>query len=45
MKRHIIEWTNKAELRKEKQSERAESCQDNLWNEIQLKGPERQKQT
>ena len=31
---------NKAELRpEEEQSEKAESCRENLWNEIQLKGP------
>ena len=40
MKRYIVEKTNKAELRLEEQSEKnAESCQENLWNEIQLKGP------
>ena len=40
--------TNKAELRPKEQSEeaeKAESCWVNLWNEIQLKGPSRQKQT
>ena len=31
---HTFERTNKAE-----QSEKAESCRENLWNEIQLKGP------
>ena len=36
---------NKAEIRPEEQSEKAESCWENLWNEIQLKGPYRQKQT
>ena len=39
MKRYIVEWTNKAEIRPEEQSEKAESCRENLWNEIQLKGP------
>ena len=39
IKRHIVERTNKAEIRPEKQSEKAESCRENLWNEIQLKGP------
>ena len=34
-----------AEIRPEEQSEKAESCRENLWNEIQLKGPSRQKQT
>ena len=28
-----------AELRLEEWSEKAESCWENLWNEIQLKGP------
>ena len=37
-KRYIIEWTNKAEIRPEEQSEKVESCRENLWNEIQLKG-------
>ena len=32
-------------MRPEEQSEKAESCRENLWNEIQLKGPYRQKQT
>ena len=45
IKRHIVERANKAELRPEKQSEKVESCRENLWNEIQLKGPKRQKQT
>ena len=30
---------NKAEIRSEEQSEKAESCRENFWNEIQLKGP------
>ena len=41
MKRFIAERTNKAEIRLEEQSEKAKSyqtCQENLWNEIQLKG-------
>ena len=38
--------TNKAEIiRPEEQSERADNCRENLWNEIQLKGPQRQKKT
>ena len=45
IKRYIVERINKAEIRKEEQSEKVESCQENLWNEIQLKGPQRQKQT
>ena len=39
IKRYIVERTNKAETRPEEQSEKAESCRENLWNEIQLKGP------
>ena len=39
MKRYLVERTNKAELRPEEQREKAESRQENLWNEIQLKGP------
>ena len=42
---YLVEWTIKAEIRPEEQSEKAESCRENLWNEIQLNGPERQKQT
>ena len=38
-KRLIVERTNKAEIRPEEQCWKAESCQENLWNEIQLKGP------
>ena len=44
MKKCTAEWTNKAETRPEEQSEKAESCRENLWNEIQLKGLQRQKQ-
>ena len=39
IKRHIVERTNKAEIRPEKLSEKTETCRENLWNEIQLKGP------
>ena len=39
IKRYIVERTNKAEIRPEEQSEEAESLGENLWNEIQLKGP------
>ena len=43
---YIVERTIKAEIRpEEEKSEKAASCQKNLWNEIQLKGPYRQKQT
>ena len=40
IKRCIVERTSTAELRpeKKKQIEKAESCRENLWNEIQLKG-------
>ena len=38
IKRHIVERTNKAEVRLEEQSEKMDSCWENLWNEIQLKG-------
>ena len=39
MKRSIVERTNEAEIRQEEQSEKAENCRENLWNEIQLKVP------
>ena len=39
IKRYLAERTSKAEIRPEGQSEKAESCQENLQNEIQLKGP------
>ena len=45
MKRYIVERTNKAEIRPEEQSQKTENRRENLWNEIQLKGPLRQKQT
>ena len=38
-KRYILEGTNKAEIRPEEQCEKAESFGENIWNEIQLKGP------
>ena len=38
IKRYIVESTNKAEIRPEEQCEKAESCQENLGNQIQLKG-------
>ena len=34
-----LKGPNKAEIRPEEQSEKTESCQENIWNEIQLKGP------
>ena len=36
---YIVERTNEAEIRLGEQSENRESCQENLWNEIQVKGP------
>ena len=39
MKRYIAERTYETEIRPEEQSEKTESCWENLWNEIQLKGP------
>ena len=39
MKRCLVEKTNKEEIGPEEQSEKVESCRENLWNEIQLKGP------
>ena len=39
IKRHIVERTSQVELRPEEKSEVAESCREDLWNEIQLKGP------
>ena len=35
----IVERTSKAEIRPEEQRLKEESCRENLWNEIQLKGP------
>ena len=43
IKRYIAERTNKAETRPGKQSEKTKSCRENLWNEIQSKGSQRQK--
>ena len=39
IKRFIVERADKAEIRPEEQSEKTESCRENLWNEMQLKGP------
>ena len=41
IERYIVERTNKAEIRPEEQSEKTKSCRENLWNEIQLRGPQR----
>ena len=43
IKRYVIERANKAELRPEEQTEQAESCRENFWNEIQSKGPKKKK--
>ena len=39
IKRYIDERTSKADIRPEEQREKTESCRENSWNEIQLKGP------
>ena len=39
IKRYKVERTSKAKIAPEEKSEKAESCWENLWNEIQLKGP------
>ena len=39
VKKYVVERTNKEEIRPEVQSEKAENCRENSWNEIQLKGP------
>ena len=36
---YIVKRTNEAEIRLGEQSENTESCRENLWNEIQVKGP------
>ena len=38
VKRYIAKRTNKAETRLEEHSEKEESCRENLWNEMKLKG-------
>ena len=38
IKKYVIERTNKAQIGPEAQSEKVESCQENTWNKIQLKG-------
>ena len=37
-KRYVVDRTTKAEIGLGEQSEKTESCRENLWNEIQLKG-------
>ena len=39
IKKIRVERTNESEIRPEEQSEKMESCRENLWNEIQSKGP------
>ena len=39
IKIYTVERTSKAEIRSGEQSEKAKNCWENLWNEIQLKGP------
>ena len=39
IKRCIAEMIYKSEIRPEERNEKAESCQENLWNKIQLKEP------
>ena len=38
-KGYIVERTNKAEIRLEEQGEKAKSCREKLWNEIQFRRP------
>ena len=35
----VVKRTSESEIRPKEQSEKAESCRENLLNEIQLKGP------
>ena len=39
IKRYIVERTSMPKISPEAQSQKAESCRENLWNEMQLKGP------
>ena len=39
IKKYVAAMTSEAEIRPEGQSEKAESCRENLGNELQLKGP------
>ena len=41
---YIVERTNKAEIRPEEQRDKVERCRESLWNEMQLKGPQRKTQ-
>ena len=39
-RRYLVERTNTAEIRPEEQSEKVESCRENIFfNEIHVKGP------
>ena len=39
IERYIVGRTNKAGIRPEEQSKKAEIFRENLWHEVQLKGP------
>ena len=39
IKGYIVERTSKGEIRLAEQSQKSESCREDSWNEIQLKGP------
>ena len=39
VQRYIVERNSRAELSPKEQSEKAKSCRENLWNEIELSGP------
>ena len=41
--KRLVERTNKVGVRPEEQSEKSESCRDNLLNKIQSKGTQREK--
>ena len=43
IRRHIVDRANKAEIKPEEQSEKTESCWENLWNKMQLKVEQTQK--
>ena len=36
MKRHVVQVASKAEIRREEQSDKTESCRENLWNEMRV---------
>ena len=39
IERYMVKRTNNADIRPEEQSAKTESCRENLWKEVQLKGP------